>query len=814
MRYLLLVSTCAAAFPAAPTMAKDAPATVEAPALQDASVTQSGLEDIIVTAQRRSENLQRAAIPVSAVSGDALAAAGVTRPTELTSIIPALQVVPAAGPYNLFYIRGVGNFNGNALSDSALAFNVDGVYVGRPSASTGFFYDLERVEVVKGPQGTLYGRNATGGAINVITKRPELGSFGGSASVEYGNYDALRLDAAINAPLGDSAAIRIAGIRVRHDGYMNDGSDDQNDWGLRGSLRLLPTDTLTLDVVADYFDQRGKGPGASPILAPLGVTSPNALQPSDRVGFFSPAGQAVYTSQAAGTLGRNFYPFPADYEQFQRNHAWGVSATIGWDSPIGAVTIIPAHRENHLDYRSYSPGFQVQEAGATKQDSIEARIATDDTRPLRAIVGAFYFKENTHVPREAYASNWNAQFDTDLRQRTESEALFGRLVYAPVPEIRLNVGGRYTWEDKRFSGQRVSLTRVCFVPAIAGGCPTAPPLPFGTTAPALGAFPSVLVPDFGPAPYGGFPDVIGNSSLAQFATVTNSNANASFKKFTWRVGADWDITPENLLYASFETGFKSGGFFFSPDPARSSYQPETISAFTLGSKNRFLDNRLQLNVELFYWRYRDQQISHLVTIRGVPTFATENVGRATLKGIEIEARFAPTPSTMLSIDGQYLDAKYNRFEFLQSNSSNATSTTAFNGTGCPTTGFANPGNQFVVDCSGNRPPFSPRWTINLGGQQKFPLSFGEIVADARAHYQSSSTVGLDFLPVERQSAYWLVDAALTFNAPDDRFFVSGFINNIFDETIKSQMFPTPSTGIFATTIRPPRTYGLRAGVKF
>jgi iron complex outermembrane recepter protein len=223
MKFSLLSTTCALALAAIGQTASaqapgvnatqqtneqaGAPTPGAAPA-GAAAEEQGGLQDIIVTAQRREENLQRAAIAVSAVTGDMLAAAGVTRPTELTSLIPSLQVAPAAGPYNLFYLRGVGNFQGNALSESAISFNVDGVYIGRPSGTTGFFYDLERLEVVKGPQGTLYGRNATGGAINVITRKPDLNAFGANASIEYGNYDALRIDGAVNVPLGTTAAIR------------------------------------------------------------------------------------------------------------------------------------------------------------------------------------------------------------------------------------------------------------------------------------------------------------------------------------------------------------------------------------------------------------------------------------------------------------------------------------------------------------------------------------------------------------------------------------------------------------------------------
>lgn len=246
MKYLFHVSTCLIALGSATAaIAQETVGTTPTPAPSPAADAPVGLLDIVVTAQRRTENLQKAAIAATAVSGDVLASAGVTKVTELTSLVPALQIVPAAGAYPLFYLRGVGNFAANALSDAAVAFNVDNVYIGRPSSTTGFFYDVDRVEVLNGPQGTLYGRNATGGAINVITHKPDLGVLGGSVSAEYGNYNALRIDGAVNLPLGDTAALRFAATHVRHDGYMKDGTDDQNDIGGRVSLRWDPTENLT-----------------------------------------------------------------------------------------------------------------------------------------------------------------------------------------------------------------------------------------------------------------------------------------------------------------------------------------------------------------------------------------------------------------------------------------------------------------------------------------------------------------------------------------------------------------------------------------
>jgi iron complex outermembrane receptor protein len=790
MKFSSLLASCAL-----PCLFTVTPAAAQTSGPDAADASEPGLQDIVVTAQRRSENLQRAAIAVTAVTGDTLASAGITRPTELTSIVPSLQVVPSAGPYNLFYLRGVGNFQGNALSESAIAFTFDGVYIGRPSGTTGFFYDLERVEVVKGPQGTLYGRNATGGAINVISTKPKLGQFGASASAEYGNYDALRLDGAVNVPLGDQAAIRFAGIRVRHDGYMDDGTDDQDDWGGRLSFRTEPAGNFSVDIVADYFHQGGRGVGSTLLVAPRGVANAATISVDDRIGFFSPAGQSIYTSQPAGTLQRNFTPFPAGFQLFQDNETYGIAGTINWENDLGTLTVVPGYRKTSLNYRSYSPGFQIRESNETEQTTFEARFATSERNPLRALVGFFAFNEDTQGDPGSYVSNWNGQYDSNLKADTNSLAVFGRLTYAITPDIRVTAGARQTWEDKSFSGQRLSFTRIC--QASPAACVNAPGLPFGTTPPPQ-RFTAPIA--FGP-------------TVLQVVVPVNSNFSADFDKFTWRVGADWDITPSNLIYASYETGFKAGGFYFSPGAG--TYAPESIQAYTLGSKNRFFGNRLQINLEAFYWRYRDQQISHLVTIAGVPTFATENVGRATFKGIELESRFAATSTTTLSFDLQYLDAKYNQFAYSQTNPSGIANAAIFNGSGCPTVGFdAALNNSFRVDCSGRRPPNAPEWTVNIGGQQRIPVSFGEFVLDARTHYQSDTLIGLEFLPVEVQKSYWLVDLALTFHAPDRKFYVGGFVNNLFDETVKSQNFPTPGTSIFATTLRPPRTFGIRAGFDF
>lgn len=752
----------------------------------------SGLNDIIVTAQRRSENLQRAAIAITAVSGDQLVAAGVTKPTELTSLVPALQVVTSAGPYSLFYLRGVGNFNGNPLADAAVAFNVDGVYISRPSSTTGFFYDLERVEVLKGPQGTLYGRNATGGAINVITHKPELGILGGDASFEYGNYDSVRLNGALNVPLSDIAALRVAGTYNNHDGYMNDGTDDQDDAGGRISLRVDPTPDLKIVLSADYFSQRGRGPGSVAI----------AQGPSNRFGLTSPEGQAFYQSQPSAIGGRTLQPLQPT--QFMRNHYWGTSATIDWTTPIGTVTFVPAYREGRLNFRTTTPGFQIDQHEKDKQTSLELRLTSNGDGPLSYLIGGYYFNEKNDVPLYATNAQFNASIQ-DYSQKIESFAGFGRLSYQITDELKLTGGARYTTEKKQFDAVFQGVSIICvlpttFSPTFVGGCPNAQTVPFGaTTLPAQ---------RFIPGPDG---TVIIGSTLI-------NNESKRFKKPTYRASLDWDITSSNLLYFSFESGFKSGGFFSTDstptavDPQPGIYRPETITAYTIGSKNRFFSNRLQLNLEAFYWRYKDQQISHLGVSNSAASsviFPTENVGRATMKGFEIESQYLPLENTLLTANIQYLDAKYNRFVYNTPNLNGGVS----NGTGCANGGP--PGLTYTVDCSGFRPPNAPKWTLNMGVQQTIPLTSGaKFVVNARTHYQSKVLTGLEFTAVEYQDSYWQSDASITYAAPSDRYYLTAFINNIENKTIVGNSFPPPLTFFTVGSLRPPRTYGIRAGVHF
>jgi iron complex outermembrane receptor protein len=776
---------------------------------QDTGAHESvALEEIVVTAQRREENLQKAALPVSAVSQDTLIDAGVTSPSDLTKVVPSLQVKPAAGPYPLFYLRGVGNFNGNGLSDSAVAFNVDNVYIGRPSSSGGFFYDLERMEVLKGPQGTLYGRNATGGAINVITKKPELGAFGGYAVGDYGNYDAVNLQGAVNVPLGDEAALRVSGQYAKHDGYLSDGSSDEDSLAFRASVRVEPTDALSLRLTGDYYRQDGRGVGSS--LVGAGIDAAGAVTPSGlsrATGLGNPAAGAIFSHQLVFTGGNFLAPPPND--SFLDNGFWGVSGDIDWKTEIGTLTIIPAWRKAELHFRNTLPGFLINQRENDEQVSLEARFASREDLPLRWLVGAYYLKEDIDVPAVSFNQQFNGSYQS-YASDLSTIAGFGRLTWAVTDQFRLTGGLRYTFEDKKLAGRLYSAAVLCSGTVAPGTTPPTfcfggPRLPNTAAPPPQLVAPNGRAIPFQPFGFGSaFPGGPATTPVFLAGSQIDIDRKASFEKATWRVGAEWDVAARSLLYASFEKGYKSGGFFFSSD--NPVYQPEQIDAWTIGSKNRFLDNRLQLNLEAFYWKYSDQQISHVSRdSAGVVIFATENVGKAEMKGFEIESLFKPFAHTELSANVQYLDAVYKDFTYTVPN---------FGAPPIAQCAAKPQGPVYQLDCSGKRPPNAPKWSIGMGVEHTIPLGDYQITLRGRTNWQSKTLASLEFQNVQYQGAYWRSDASIGFGDADGRYTVTAFVNNIENNRVLGTATPHPLAPLISSSLSAPRTYGLRLAANF
>jgi iron complex outermembrane recepter protein len=807
MRLTVLASASALAFAAGPAYAQTAAAGQSAAPASEAPKDQLAIEEIVVTAQRIRESAQKAPIAISVVKQEDLLRQNVTRAEDLSFVVPALVATASGGPNTSFFIRGVGNTTNNSYSDPAISFNYDGVYIGRPNATQGFFYDLERVEVLKGPQGTLYGRNATGGAINVLPNRPELKKESLEVQASYGNYGAIQLQGALNRPIGDNAAIRLSATANKRDGYLSDGTGDQDQKAARAQLLVKLTPELTTRFGADYSHQGGAGSGSF-VYGTYALVSPAAgyaFTPTPQlgpgVGVHDPRTEAFVQTRFIGQAGRtseavNSYPS-------QNNSVLGLTNETNWTTGAGTLTTQVALRESRVDSLSTTSnfrGFFIDEK--SDQSTLEARFVGKLGRTVDYLIGGFFFDEN--IDNRSAINQLTLLPIQNYETGTRSNAVFGRLAFRLTDALTLTAAGRYTDDLKRMNGLSNVYTVFCGSPAPPQDfCPTVPLMPLVRTAADLIAFYTARGVAFGP------PGSRGANTPTIFNTQIAINSTLETKKFTHRLAADFQVTPSNLLYASRETGFHGGGFNFGR--GLETYEPETITAVTVGSKNRFFSDRLQVNLEAFQWKYRDQQISQFGTDFSTPpisVFYTSNIGRSTIKGVDLDFVARATATTRVSGGVQYLDTAY-------------TSYTVYAGTAatpnfaCPyTTTTYRGAAAFAIDCSGKPALFSPKWSFNLGVEQTVELGNFNLIGRAGTRYRGDYFAATSYQAWVVSEAGFQSDASLTVEPHSDRWFVTASVNNIENTRRITQSNANGTLLTQSALATAPRTYSLRVGARF
>ena len=816
MRAATFLASTALALAGGTTVAAQTAQTPSGPtssgAASPGSSGQPGLGEIIVTAQRKSESSQRAAVPLDVVGGAALAAANVTQAGGLNELVPALTIQPNSTG-NIIFIRGVGNFTVVAASDSAVAFNYDGVYIGRASSTTGIFYDLDRIEVLKGPQGILYGRNATGGAINALPTQPKMGQLSAYADATVGNYKTFNAEGAVNVPVSEHVALRVSATTSNHDGYLKDGTQDQKTAAVRAQIKAEVTPNLTVRLAADYDHDGGAGDSVSyygqyvrnhavPITAgPVPGTNYYTFVPSNLPagqGVDSPASQAYREGVVFGPNGQHLNaltPYP-----YQRDNFYGVNSEITWNTGVGTLTVIPAWRRSHIDALETAGSFMYLNNETDEQYSLEARFAGKRVSIFDYTLGAYYFNEQIHETTAlsiTNTANW-----LQANYNTKSYAGFGRLTANLSDRARLVGGARFTQDDKGFVYNAVGAIISCSATNALGApnCPTAPQIP-------IVASPSQLPFPFPAAP-GAIPVFTkpGPPNYVVIRTGTAFDTSKSTHKVTWRGAFEFDVAPHSLAYASVETGYRSGGF--SAAAGYTSFEPEYITAYTVGIKNRFLDNRIQLNLEGFLWDYTNQQVNHVgLDANGTPANYTQNVGASKIKGIEADGRVLITKTTLVSADVQYLHAYQEAYSF-QAGPGNPPLT------GCNVSYNAANTSPYTINCAGMQSYNSPKWTINLAAQQTIPLGDYQVVVGADTQYRSTRDIGFAYLPQQELPGEWTSNAQVRFGPVSERWFISGYIRNIEGHLIQDYSSLHPSANLLIGGTEPPRTFGVRFGVKY
>lgn len=793
----------AASTPAVP--AAGTPTTTPPAAVTPASPQgDSGLTDIIVTAQRTASTAQRTAVALDVIAPEAVQQ--ITEPQSLTKLAPGVQFGNAGGASPVFYVRGVGTITSLPFIDSAVAINFDEVYLGRATSAFGLYYDLDRIEVLKGPQGTLYGRNATGGAINIVPAQPRLGLNEVSGTISVGNYEAANAQAAVNVAVSDKIALRASGIAYTHAGYQTDGTYSERGAGGRLQALFKPSEAVSIRLAGDYFHLGGTlstGVVLGSTDPQTGAVVPSNLGPD--VGQFDPRTVSFLNSAFSTTAGAAIGALTQ--RPYSNSNFYGVSAHVDADLGGANLAIVGAYRGADLDYVSSIGSFSSGDQEKDDQYSIEARL-NGKVGPFDWLVGGLYFNEKVNADVQVNQIVLGVNQRQDFRNI--SYAGFGSLKWNLTDTLRITGAGRYTQDIKKFDGSAYTATAICTSPTRL--CPNIRRLPSDVSnLPAV--LNSLGYVQF--APNTPFVDVTGTSNVIWSASNLPVTGRQAPSKFTYRGAIEFEPRPESLLYASVETGYRSGGFSFSSIAPQ--YGPETITAYTIGAKNRFFGNKLQLNLEGFIWKYKNQQVTHIgfSAARNVE-YVTENIGQSTNKGFEVDMTARPLRNTTLHADVQYLDARNDDFVFTETDPSalaGLPAGTIPSVTNCPRTVVPNTG-LYQINCSGLRAQRSPTWTLNLGAEQAFDLSSDyRLILAGNTHFQTSSIVNFERRAFGIQDSYWLSDASLTLAAADDSWSIGAFVNNIEDTRVKGITSYLASTGTYQANYAPPRTYGMRLGFR-
>lgn len=766
------------------------------------------ITEVVVTAERRTQSVQKSSLAISVLSPDALKDAGVLQVRDLTKMEPGVQI-GMGGPATQVYIRGVGDFGSTPITNPAVATNVDGVYVSRANSIEGNFFDLERIEVLKGPQGTLYGRNASGGALNIITAKPKLGVFTSRLEASVGNYEAIQVDASTNLPLGENLAVRAALQVVSREGFSSQGFDDDHHESFRLSALWKPSDAFSLRLTGDHTHVGGVGPGyllKGPLdpsiqaaVTALGVSFPTdkRLAVSDprvanlyyavaRANGFCIPNNAVPAASATKTgfvtpptqglcaTGFSSLVQPPNINDARMNNRFNnVSAEANWELGFATLTVIPAYRRVRNDYTVF-PVVGYDNGRPEKSDtySLEARLGAN-TETLNWVAGVYYYRENQNVVQSPLNAYWEILGSLTYHQRytTESKAVFGQATYSITDALRLIAGGRYSHDDRTIDSKTYA---------------------FDTLLP--------------------FPFAIGQTCYLKASPCLQTNlvGEKSFNSFTYKVGAEYDLTPQNMLFVTWATGQKAGGFsgYLALGNLAATYNPEKLGALEIGSRNRFMDSRLQVNLEGFYWRYRDsQQTFSTLDANSNPAFGITNAGTATMYGLDVDVTARLTPVDTLHLGMEYLKTKFDRFVFTSNGVTPANSA-------CSITA----GTPFqTIDCTGRPLTRAPKFAGSASYTHTFELASGASVDAALSGQMASMRwLGIDYIPAQKAKGYVMGDAVVTYHNADRNWSLSAYLRNFNNASAYTGSYTIGGVlpSLVVANLAAPRTYGVRIAADF
>jgi iron complex outermembrane receptor protein len=727
-RFAVLLATIAAPFGfAQQALAQD----------NSANASAGSDEEIVVTARRTEEKLQDVPASVSAFSSDRLDQLGATDPVGLQGAVPNLNIVQGRGSSDAtnIFIRGVGQPDALQTFDPAVGFYVDGVYYSRIRGTQLELLDINRVEVLRGPQGTLYGKNTIGGALSIITQRPGQTPHY-SMQVTTGDYNLLESRVGISHPITDNMAASLDLFAVGRDGYVTNPVtgqqyNDRHAWGGRTRLAWDVTPDFSLDFSYDYQQENNAmtvGQPTSTLISFAGATpyvAPNPLPTFD------------FHAQTT----------PGLPNESNLHHAGG-SVTANWQlSPQWTLKSISAYRRlnygDYIDIDATQYEFGDVFVGVDQNQFSEEVQAIFQSDALTLVSGLYYLREHITSHQEAYADDLvNGYFGLtgftrtiDDRLLTNSKAAYVNATYAFTPVWNASLGVRYTDEDKDYDRST-------------------------STFYSIAAFDST------------FP----------FA-VSDSWSNTS-----WLASTDYHITDNVMAYARYSQGFMSGGFNGrANNPGEEApYRPETEDSYEVGAKTDWLDHRLVANVAAFYNKFDDFQarvsgtVIDPITMLPTPSLTIINAGELDISGAELEVYYNPIDPLHLDAEVGYLDASYGSFD--------DTRFTSFGGSRA----FQEPAfsPRWTVRLGASYEWKLPTGSLVLAGDANYRSRMALAVDNTAVN----SSVQL---PGMFQDAYWLYNASITWNV-NDVFSIALQGRNLSDEVYKTDAQEFSSVGNIRT----------------
>lgn len=788
---------------------------------------ESGLEEIVVTATRREANLQTVPVAVSAYAGESLAENKVFTASDLANAVPSLSLTASTPLDQELNIRGIVNTGLDAPSvEPSVSTFIDGIYIGRSGDYNFDFFDLQRIEVIRGPQGVLLGKNVVGGALSVITAPPSH-ETSVQLTIGAGNYASRLLTGHVNGAITDTLSGRVSFQYRAHDGYARDvlhdrDLEDLDSKQLRAQLLWEPGDGWRIRGIFDYTDDRSNGfssvaveggtPGCEASIlsfdctrpwsnarAYLGLTDPRQSMPNsvqiagkpDRQQFLTREGHGL-TLDVAKDMGFATFNSLTGYRSAKSEQAYSQTGmgpqALGYD--LGRWFDFIDYVDTRYGDRPFESNrgeflFEYSNGEKTRSESIsqELRLTSNEDGRLDWIVGAYYRHDDIDKDTFAFSENFlgslagNEAIATPLsvasgqsnwteNGKNESYAIFAQLGYKLTDALKLSVGLRQTWDKK--TGKVSGL-------AVATGDRFNPNDPQALTPlESLCRTPSgaVVELDFG--------EQCEAPNLWKFAAGEGfqTSYSASWNELTPQATLGWMITKDVYTYLTYAQGYKGGGFDDVPTNAVAAaipFNPEKVKSYELGIKSTFWDRRVRFNADIFLMDYTDLQVAQINAdcLCGV----TANAAKAEIKGVEAELDFRPVRNLTLSLSGSYIDAKYT--DFIE---------------------------ESGLDSTGNRLQRTPSTQLSAGINYRL----GMATFDARYSWQSKLYWATDNL-VEEPS-YGLLDARVAIGPKNGKWSVAIWGKNLTDKLYRTNVIQF--SGDEVSQFGQPRTYGLDLTFRF